>query len=115
MRAKNRSLGIVASGFAAVLWMTPAKADTFEPMKYLQDAAAVSAIASSVSQLSGCEEDLAFSEEKKKDEDGEIVTVIVTCNKFPDDDGKLARSTVRVEFELDEDGGVGAPVGFAYD
>ena len=115
MFAKNYSLRIIASGFAVVFWMTPASADTFKPLMFLQDASVVAVIEAAVAQLSSCEEDLVFSEEKKKDEDGDIITVIVTCNKFPDDEGKLGRSTVRVELELNEDGSVGAPLGFSYD
>jgi len=112
MFAKNYSLRIIASSFAAVFWMTPASADTFKPLRFLQDASVVAAIATAVAQLNSCEEDLVFSEEKKKEDDGEIITVIVACNKFPDDDGKLGRSTVRVDFELNTT--VGAPLGFSY-
>lgn len=115
MFVRNYSLRIIASSFAAVFLMTPASADTFKPLKFLQDASVVSAIATAVAQLSNCEEKLAFSEEKKKDKDGDIITVIVTCNKFPDDAGKLGRSTVRVEMETNQDGSVGVPVGFYYD
>ena len=114
MLAMKCSLRIIASGFAAVFWMTPASADTFKPLNFLQDASVVAAIASAVSQLDGCEENLVFSEEKKGKE-GDVITVDVTCNRFPDDEGKLGRATVRIDFELDQDGSVGAPLDFSYD
>ena len=60
-------------------------------------------------------ENLSFSEEKRKTDDGEIITVIVACSKFPDDEGKLGSSTVRVELELTQEGRVGPPIGFAYE
>lgn len=107
--------GMFASTFATLLWTTPVSADTFEPLKFMQDASVISAIATAVSQLSSCEENLVFSQAKKKDEDGNTVVVTVTCNKFPDEQGKIGHASVHVEMELDQDGNVGAPLGFSYE
>lgn len=106
---------IIAIALVAALYSAPASADTFKPFKYLQDASVISALASAVSQLEGCEGKILFSETKKKSNDGAIMDVGVTCNKFPDDNGKLGRSAVHVELELNRDGSIGSPVGFSYD
>jgi len=115
MPVMNFSLRIFAASLAAVFLTSPASAENFKPMKFLQNASTISAIASAVSQLDGCEEDLGFSEKRMKGNDGNIIVVTVICNKYPDDNGKLVRSFVRVEMELDEDGSIGAPIGFSYD
>lgn len=117
MFSKNCSVSIIGSSFMALSWITPVSADTFKPMKFLQDASVVTALATAVSQLSACEEDLRFSEKRKKEEggDGDIITVTVVCRKFPDDNGKLVKSIVRVELELNKDGSVGSPLSFSYD
>ena len=110
----KQMLRVLTSGLAIFFCISGASADVFKPMKYLQEASVVSALAGAVSQLDVCEEDLTYSEETKKGQDGNSINVVVTCNKFPED-GKLVRSSIRIEFELDEDGGVGAPLGFDYD
>ena len=115
MRFINFSSTAIAAIFAAVIWTGPASADSFKPMKFLQDASAIAAIASAVAQLEGCEDDLVFSEQKKKGEDGRVITVAITCNRLPGDNGKLGRATARVEMELDQDGSIGSPLGFSYD
>ncbi len=117
MFSKTFSLPIITLSFTTLIWISPAAADTFKPLKYLQDASVVSAIATAVSQLSTCEEDLVFSEQKKKDEggEGEIMVITVDCSKLPNEQGKMERSVVRVELEINEDGSIGAPVGFLYE
>jgi len=115
MFAKSHQILTIISILATVFLMTSASADTFKPLRFMQDASVVSAIAIAVDQLSSCEENLVFSETKKNEKDNDIITVIVTCNKFPDDEGKLERSSVRVELELNQDGSVGDPLGFSYD
>ena len=104
-----------AAFLTAVFITSSASADNFKPMKFLQHASAIAAIASAVSQLDTCEGDLGFSEKRIKSNDGNNIVVTVSCNKFPDDNGKLVRSVVRVEMELDEDGGIGAPLGYYYE
>jgi len=113
MHSIKFSSRIITAVFSLLIWMVPANAESFNPMRFLQDASVVSAIATAVAQLESCEENLLFSEEKS-DKDGDI-TVTVACNKFPNDEGKLGRSTVRIEFELNKNGSVGAPLEFSYD
>ena len=115
MHNSRFSLGASTATLVVMIGMSPVAAATFKPMKYLQDASVISALATAVSQLTGCEEDLTFSETTKKDDDGDIVTVVVTCRKFPDDNGKLSRANVRIELELNDDGSVGPPLAFGYD
>lgn len=116
-RARKRSFAgwIAAAGLAATVVAAPAKADAFKPGMFLQNGAALSAIALAVSHLNNCPEDLAFSQATKKEADGAVVTVTVTCKTFPGEDGKAAPASVQVEFELDDDGSVGLPLAFVYD
>lgn len=115
MHIKNNGIRIFVLSFIAVFYIRPASAEAFEPMKYLQDASVITAVATAVSQLSSCEENLSFSEETKKEGDEATVSVTLACNKFPDAEGELGRSIVRVEFELNEDSSVGVPLGFYYE
>ncbi|MEM7774366.1 MAG: hypothetical protein AAF732_02065 [Pseudomonadota bacterium] len=115
MTVKTSGLSVITIGFASLLFALPASAQAFQPMKYMQDASTAAALVAAISQMSSCEENLTFSEETTKAEDGSVITVTVACAKFPEDDGKTRAATAKVEFELNEDGTVGSPLGYNYD
>ena len=115
MSAKHFSYRMIASGLALAFWMTPASAETFEPLKFLQSGSVAAAIATAVAELDDCEEDLIFSQEKKKGDNGDTITVTVDCKKYPGDDDKFISSAIKIEFELNQDGSVGVPYGFSYE
>ena len=114
-RARHDTFWAFAAGLTAIVLAAPSKAEPFELRMFLQNGPAISAIGLAVSQLSGCQEDLGFSQTKRKDNDGSIITVAVTCRKLLGDDGKTSPASIQIEFELEDDGNVGPPIAFIYD
>lgn len=114
MLASNYRQRIILAGLALAMCAAPTRADAFKPLRFLQDASVITALGTAVAQLGGCEDRLTYSQKVKGDE-GDIVEVTINCNRFPDDNGKLVRAAVSVEFELNEDGSIGAPLEFSYD
>ncbi|MEO1280452.1 MAG: hypothetical protein AAFV69_01825 [Pseudomonadota bacterium] len=93
---------------------TAANARELPFARYAQEPRAIMALAIAIQELNDCDGDLAFSETDVPGGDGTSVLATVSCERFPGENGTMAKATVVIEMGVDAQKAPIGPTSFEY-